>query len=211
MTHGVSSARDRYREHHSDGNRYGFSFGERARAEWFAARLGRGRRLLDAGCRDGTLLRHLLADRVVVGCDIDDRALAMCRDRCGVPVVHADLMHGLPFADGSFDAALLGEVLEHVVDPAFVLSEIRRVLACGGVFLGSVPNALRLRNRVTFLAGRSFETDPTHLHFYAPADITRLLDRAGFSDVELAFRESRFLGVSPRLFGNTMLWKAVRA
>lgn len=203
--------RARYREHHADGARYGFSFGERARADRFAAWLGRGRRVLDAGCRDGTLMRHFLDGNRVVGCDIDDRALQLCRAAHGVPVVNADLMHGLPFRDEAFDGAVLGEVLEHVVDPRFVLAEIQRVLRPGGTFVGSVPNALRLRNRLTFLSGRSFERDPTHLHFYSPADVRALLAAAGFSGIEFAFRESRLLRISPRLFGNTLLWKAMRS
>lgn len=201
----------RYREHHAEGRRYGFSFGERARADRFGTWIGRGRRVLDAGCRDGTLMRHYADGNVVVGCDIDDRALRLCREHHRLPVVNVDLMQGLPFANASFDAVVLGEVLEHVVDPRFVLGELRRVLNPGGVFVGSVPNALRLRNRLMFLAGRSFETDPTHLHFYAPAGIERLLREGGFVEVEFAFRESRLLSLSPRLFGNTMLWKAVRA
>ena len=202
------TAKVRYREHHSGGNRYGFSFGERARADCFTAWIGRDRRVLDAGCRDGTLLRHLMQGNAVVGCDIDDEALRRCRAAHRVPVVNVDLMQGLPFADGAFDAAVLGEVLEHVPDPGFVLAELRRVLQPGGLFVGSVPNALRLRNRLTFLIGRSFEHDPTHLHFYAPGDIRRLLAGAGFVDVHLAFRESRWLTLSPRLFGNTLLWRA---
>jgi SAM-dependent methyltransferase len=205
------TARQQYVEHHAGGCRYGFSFGERARAEWFAAHLGRGRRLLDVGCRDGTLMRHFSVDHRVVGCDIDDRALSICRRGLGVPVVNSDIMQGLPFADQVFEGALLGEVLEHVVDPAFVVSEIHRVLVPGSVFVGSVPNALRLRNRLTFLTGRSFENDPTHLHFYSRSDVERLLQRVGFRELEFAFRESRWLAVSPSLFGNTMLWKSVRA
>ena len=205
------TAKQRYAEHHAEGNRYGFSFGEQARAVCFSEWLGRNRRILDVGCRDGTLMRHVLPGNIMVGCDIDERALRICRTGLRVPVVNTDVMQGLPFADEAFDGAILGEVLEHVVDPAFVIAEIRRVLVPGAVFVGSVPNALRLRNRLTFLAGHSFEGDPTHLHFYSRSDIERLLGGGGFRNVEFAYRESRFLTLAPSLFGNTMLWKGVRA
>ncbi len=46
---------------------------------------------------------------------------------------------GMPFADESFDAALLTEVLEHVADPLGVLKETARVLRSGGVLLVSMP------------------------------------------------------------------------
>jgi SAM-dependent methyltransferase len=42
-------------------------------------------------------------------------------------------------ADASFDAVMCNQVLEHVVDPALTLSEIRRVLKPGGILLLSVP------------------------------------------------------------------------
>jgi SAM-dependent methyltransferase len=204
------TSKARYRAHHTAGARYGFSFAEKERAELFRAWLGSGRRILDAGCRDGTLMRHYAADHDVIGCDIDDHALALCRQRCACKLVNTDLMQPLPFESEVFDGVVLGEVLEHVVDPRFVLREVHRVLRPAGVFVGSVPNALRMKNRLTFLRGRSFESDPTHLHFYAARDLEALLTGAGFRDVRFAYRESRFLPLSPRLFGNTMLWRAQR-
>ncbi len=45
----------------------------------------------------------------------------------------------LPFAAGTFDLVLMLDVLEHVPDPAFVLGEIRRLLAPGGRLLISLP------------------------------------------------------------------------
>ena len=46
---------------------------------------------------------------------------------------------GHAFADESFDAAVLGEVLEHVPDDAGALSEVARVLRPHGVLAVSVP------------------------------------------------------------------------
>jgi SAM-dependent methyltransferase len=96
------------------------------------------------------------------------------------------------------------------MNPEFVIQEVRRVLKPGGLFVGSVPNGYRLKNRLTFLAGGRFDSDPTHLHLFSPDDLRRLLADAGFADVQLTFRESRFLRLHPRLFGNTMLWRARR-
>jgi predicted SAM-dependent methyltransferase len=42
--------------------------------------------------------------------------------------------HVLPLADGSMDAVVMKFVLEHVPEPAKVVSEIFRVLKPGGVF-----------------------------------------------------------------------------
>src|SRR6185436_13602663 len=43
-----------------------------------------------------------------------------------------DLNEPLPFANASFDTALLSDVLEHVRMPELLLGEIRRILSPGG-------------------------------------------------------------------------------
>ena len=45
-----------------------------------------------------------------------------------------------PFPDGSFDSILGIEVFEHLFDPAYALSEMRRVLKPSGHIILSVPN-----------------------------------------------------------------------
>jgi SAM-dependent methyltransferase len=47
--------------------------------------------------------------------------------------------HDLPFVDASFDAAICQAVLEHVIDPARVADEIRRVLRPDGLVYSEVP------------------------------------------------------------------------
>ena len=45
----------------------------------------------------------------------------------------------LPFADSTFDALVLTEVLEHCVDPVQALAEVWRVLKVGGLILVTSP------------------------------------------------------------------------
>jgi SAM-dependent methyltransferase len=47
--------------------------------------------------------------------------------------------HDLPFFEGSFDAVVITAVLEHVVDPARVVAELRRVLEPGGLVYAETP------------------------------------------------------------------------
>ena len=47
--------------------------------------------------------------------------------------------HELPFADGSFDAAIVTAVLEHVLEPVAVMGEIHRTLRKGGLLYSEVP------------------------------------------------------------------------
>ena len=47
--------------------------------------------------------------------------------------------HDLPFADGAFDAVVIQAVLEHVIDPPRVVSELHRVLGPDGIIYSEVP------------------------------------------------------------------------
>jgi SAM-dependent methyltransferase len=47
--------------------------------------------------------------------------------------------HFLPFRDGSFEGVLIQAVLEHVIEPQDVVSEIYRVLSSGGVVCAETP------------------------------------------------------------------------
>jgi SAM-dependent methyltransferase len=102
----------------------------------------RGRkRLLDAACGNGRYSRHLLrhadADATITAYDLSHGMLKRARKSLAsdrVRYVQADATR-LPFADGSFDAAVLGYALEHFVDPRPALSEMARVLAPDGKLL----------------------------------------------------------------------------
>ncbi|HEY0150049.1 MAG TPA: class I SAM-dependent methyltransferase [Allosphingosinicella sp.] len=100
--------------------------------------LGDGHRILDFGCRDGRVIRHLrhLADRCEIwGCDISAEHVAWCRRHLSPPFhffTNTKVPH-LPFRDGSFDFIYCGSVFTHIDDLAVAwLLELRRLLAPGG-------------------------------------------------------------------------------
>lgn len=59
------------------------------------------------------------------------------------PNIHLDVMcditKRLPFENNSFDTIILSDVLEHVPNPADLMSELERILTPGGVVLVNVP------------------------------------------------------------------------
>ncbi len=112
----------------------------------------RRKRLLEVGCGVGAqteiLLRHF-PELHVTGVEINDDQLAEAARFLGT-VKWADDRFALAKADAgqleyaaeSFDAAFLCWVLEHVANPARVLSEVRRVLVPGSpVVCSEVLNA----------------------------------------------------------------------
>src|SRR6185437_705039 len=75
-----------------------------------------------------------------------------------------------PLADASFDAVWAGETIEHVLDTAGWLSELRRVLRSGGQLLLSTPAHGPLTRLALAVSARRFDRrfDPRgdHLRFY---------------------------------------------
>lgn len=99
------------------------------------------KRILDAGCGNGRysrfLLRHADPDAVITAFDLSPGMLARAQKRLKsnrVTFAAADLTH-LPYADASFDAIVMGWVLEHLPDPRPGLTELARILRPGGKFL----------------------------------------------------------------------------
>ncbi len=110
-------------------------------AAFLLGHLHRGMRVLDVGCGPGTItlgLAEVVAPGDAVGVDLQvqlvERARALARERgvANVRFERADA-YELPFADGSFDAALEHHVVMHLADPVRGLEEVRRILRPGGV------------------------------------------------------------------------------
>lgn len=88
-----------------------------------AERLPRDSRVLDVGCGSGdlaALVMQLRPDVRIEGIDV------LVRPGTAIPV-HAYNGSDIPFADNSFDAAMVIDVLHHTDDPESVLAEIARV------------------------------------------------------------------------------------
>jgi SAM-dependent methyltransferase len=80
--------------------------------------------VLDIGCGDGALATRLLAlrpDVTIRGIDV------LVRPNAAIPVEAFD-GRSIPYADESFDAAVIVDVLHHAADPLALLAEARRVV-----------------------------------------------------------------------------------
>jgi SAM-dependent methyltransferase len=100
---------------------------------------GPGPRVLNAGAGQGSF-SLLLVERGfdVTSADVSPAAVDVLETRVGGDVAQADVSD-LPFGDETFDAAVLGEVLEHIPDDVAALREVARVVRPDGVLAVSVP------------------------------------------------------------------------
>ena len=203
----MSDLSERYEQHHRERRDEGDFVFVPERIPLLVAAVGRGKRVLDLGCRSGALTQHFLGGNSVVGLDIDAAALEKAAT-LGIQPVQANVEEPLPFEDGSFDAVVAGELFEHLQFPDALVAEIGRVLRPGGVLAGSVPNAFRVQSRLRFLRGEPPEDDPTHLRMFSPAALRQLL--SGFERVELSFVGGRYARLNARLFARDLVFTAVK-
>lgn len=148
-----------------------------------------GLRVLDAGCGEG-YGTDMLASKAsrTVGIDLDAeivrRAAAVYPRARFQP---ANLV-SLPFSDGSFDAVVSLQVIEHLHTPLEFLAECARVLVPGGLLILATPN------RLTFSPDGT--RNPFHTFEFAPDELRATIVRH-FKDVELqgAFHGPRIRAV----------------
>jgi SAM-dependent methyltransferase len=129
----------------------------RARVELFVPP---GSRCLEVRCAGGALAGPWLRERGYGHVDVDMAERST-----------------LPFADASFDAALMIETLERLDAPDRAAAEVRRVLRPGGVLLATASNVSYWRRR---LAPRGGDRQPPA---FDPVSLRRVLLQAGFNMV----------------------------
>ena len=109
--------------------------------------------VLDLGCGDGTLLRHLADHRDVTGygLELDLGKVTQCV-RKQVNVLHADLNSGLnAFDENDFDYVVMTHALQMVAEPDKLLLDMTRV---GREVIVTFPNFGNWRTRLSLLGGR---------------------------------------------------------
>ena len=119
--------------------------------------------VLDIGCGIGDFLAYRPN---TVGVDVNERTVAWCRQQ-GLDA-HTMPFDQLPFEEGSFDGAVLDNVLEHIARPEPLLRETARVLRPGSTLVVGVPGVL------------GYQRDDDHKVFYDERALVEALGAAGF-------------------------------
>jgi SAM-dependent methyltransferase len=116
----------------------------------------------------------------MVGLDVDERVVEHATKRYASENCSFRAYDGvrIPYPDGSFDAALSFQVIEHVEDDSHYVAEIRRVLASSGVLYLTTPNRL-----LRVAAGKK-PWNQYHLREYTAPDLEAVL-RPAFAEVQI--------------------------
>lgn len=146
-----------------------------------------GETLLDVGCGTGVLLDSLsqtVPDVSLYGMDASLAMLAVARKRLGDrAVLRQGSADTLPFADHMFDAVVSSNALHFFRYPLSALLEMSRVLQSGGriVITDWCDDYITCWLCDKWL--RLF--DRAHYKTYGKKEIRRLVQRAGFTDIQI--------------------------
>lgn len=127
----------------------------------FATELVRGKKVLDLACGEG-YGAHMLAQEAesVIAVDIDLASVRHATNRYAggnLRFLAGSVTQLAIRGTGRFDVIVCFEALEHVVDHAGLVDEVKRLLKEGGLFLVSTPNA-------SVYSGPSVTANPFHVH-----------------------------------------------
>jgi 2-polyprenyl-3-methyl-5-hydroxy-6-metoxy-1,4-benzoquinol methylase len=173
---------------------------------------GRDKKVLEIGPATGYITSVLRERGCKVTCiEVDPEAAQLAAPWSERTIVgdveRLDLAEVLPRQ--RFDVVLLGDVLEHLVDPGDLLVRCRELLDGRGYVVASIPNVAHGSVRLALVAGRFRYTewgllDRTHLRFFERESVETLFTEAGYVirewrrktndpfDTELELREEDF-------------------
>jgi SAM-dependent methyltransferase len=147
---------------------------------------GRKIRLLDVGCGDGGLLKHLAwrTDWDLKGVE-PNPAVAEAVRRSGIDV-DCGLLHDMHYPAEHFHAVTLTHVIEHVSDPPGLLKEIHRILKPGGMLIVEVPNLRAIERTLLGPYWWGYHL-PRHLFHFTQHTLEMLCTSAGFRRAGLRY------------------------
>lgn len=143
--------------------------------------------VLEIGCGAGETGSAALAQglaRSYIGVEIASQAASVARGRL-TEVLEGDVERmTLPWPDQHFDAVLMSEVLEHLVDPWSVVKRVVAKLKPGAVALASSPNVAQIAVLRGLISDRWELTDEgvmdrTHLRWFTQGTYRRMFEDAG--------------------------------
>jgi len=170
---------------------------------------------LDIGCGGGIIAEDLAEfSATVTGIDISYASLETARKHAKQNGLDIDYIESsaenLPFEDNSFELVTCCDVLEHVDDIAKVISEIKRVLKPGGIFVYDTVNRTLMSYLALIFIAQDFPLTrfaPKNSHvwhkFIRPHELQSIL-----RDNDLIVKEE--WGMEPSVNPVSMVWYILR-
>lgn len=143
--------------------------------------------VLEIGCGMGATLleiKNTYKNSSVYGIEISESAGKLAKNSANVLIGNVEEMQ-LDYEKGFFDYIILGDVIEHLIDPWKLVNELKKYLKKDGYLLSSIPNIMHvsvLRNLVqgNFTYADAGILDRTHLRFFTLNEIIKMFNSSNY-------------------------------
>jgi SAM-dependent methyltransferase len=135
--------------------------------------------LLDIGCATGFLLdeaRKMGWD--VYGVELSQWAADYAQETLGLKNVIRGTLKEAPFPRGFFDAVIMTDVIEHLIDPKEMLYDIRQILKPNGILCSTTPDIDSPVSKL--LKAKWWGIKGLHLYYFNKSTMRKILDATGY-------------------------------
>ncbi|MFH1847910.1 MAG: methyltransferase domain-containing protein, partial [Candidatus Omnitrophota bacterium] len=138
----------------------------------------KGGKILDVGCATGFLLDEAKKRGWDAhGVELSKWCACYAKDKLGLNVV-CGMLKDAGFNGSFFDAVVLQDTIEHLIDPKETLIQIRRILKPDGILYVNTPDINSMISRV--LRTRWWGINQSHLYYFSKKTLYKMLEAAGF-------------------------------
>ena len=138
-----------------------------------------GGRMLEIGCATGFFLDEARkAGWQVCGVELSRRAAEYAKNRLVIENVFQGVLKNADYPDDYFDAVIMKDTIEHLIDPKDTLREIRRILKPHGMLYVNTPNISSMISKA--LKAKWWGVNQAHLYYFNRKSLLNMLHIAGF-------------------------------
>lgn len=153
--------------------------------------VGDNKKVLDIGCSSGNFGAELIKqkDCIVDGIEIDKSDVSLAQKKLRHVYQLNIETDDLAIIKDEYDAILMMDVIEHLVNPTDTIRQVAKLLKPTGRLIFSIPNMAHISVRLDLMSGqfayrKTGLLDNTHLHFYTEEHLQDVLLSAGFEVVK---------------------------
>lgn len=144
--------------------------------------LDKSKKMLEIGSGTGRMLAHFIKEGyLITGLEIKEELIEKSKTLYGDLPLQKVNSEKLPFENNSFDIVTSFDVFEHILNSDSHLSEVARVLVCGGYYLLQTPNKFTnvIFETIRWKSFTKWKSDHCSLHSYN--QIIKRFNKCGFS------------------------------
>lgn len=146
--------------------------------------------LLETGCAMGanfTYIKALNPKAELCGIELCDGTAYFAKKHADVRSADLEKIE-VPEWNNKFDYIIMGDIIEHLIDPWSALKKLRVLLKSDGCIIASIPNIMNAVTMYHILSGKfTYEDsgilDRTHMRFFTKYEIEKIFNDCGY-DIE---------------------------